>query len=105
MGVETKTAAASATAIVTGLLTWVLVTFVPVFRTGLPPQLATFLPVAVGWALSTSAGYLAPHTPRPVPGPQPVINLTTSGTNPAAQVVEEIRKSARERPPGGMKGM
>lgn len=64
-GVETKVAAGSATAALTGLLTWALVTFVPTFRAGLAPQLATFLPIAVGWVLSTAAGYLAPHTPRP----------------------------------------
>jgi hypothetical protein len=64
-GVEAKVAAGSVTGIVTGLLTWALVTYVPAFRTGLPPQLAAFLPVAIGWALSTYAAWRVPHTPRP----------------------------------------
>lgn len=68
MPVETKVAASSFTGIVTGLLTWALVAYVPAFRTGLPPQVAAFIPVAVGWLLSSVAAYMAPHTPRPSGG-------------------------------------
>lgn len=65
--IESKVAAGSFTGIVTGLLTWALVAYVPAFRTGLPPPVAAFIPVAVGWLLSSVAAYRAPHTPRPVP--------------------------------------
>ena len=54
--VETKTAAA----LFTGLLTWMLVTYVPAFRNGLPSDLAAVLPVIVG----AVGGWFAPHTPR-----------------------------------------
>jgi hypothetical protein len=54
--VETKTAAA----VFTGLLTWILVTDIPAFHGGLPPDLAAVLPVLAG----AVGGWLAPHTPR-----------------------------------------
>jgi hypothetical protein len=63
--VETKVAASSAAGIVTGLLSWALVAFIPVFKSGIPGELQPFLPVAAGWLVATAAGYLAPHTHRP----------------------------------------
>ncbi len=63
--VETKTAASASAGVVTGVITWILVTYVPVFRTGLPAPLATFLPYIVSVVLASAAGWLAPHTPRP----------------------------------------
>jgi hypothetical protein len=63
--IETKVAAGSFAGILSGLITWALVAYVPAFKSGLPPQVAVFLPVAVAWLLSTGAAYLAPHTHRP----------------------------------------
>lgn len=67
--IETKTAASSSTAILSGVTTWILVQYVPVFHSGLPAPLATFLPWMVSAVLSAAAGYLAPHTDRPAPPP------------------------------------
>lgn len=72
--VETKTAAAASVSTVTGIVTWVLVTYVQAFHSGLPASLATFLPFIVASVLGAVSGYLAPHTPRPAapaPGSQP----------------------------------
>jgi len=83
MLIETKVAAGSAAGILTTLITWALVTYVPAFHTGLPPQLAALLPGAIAWVLSTAAAYRAPHTHRPdlAPPKQPS-NVTI--TPPAA---------------------
>lgn len=70
--VETKTAAAASVSTVTGIVTWVLVTYVPAFHAGLPASLATFLPFIVASVLGAASGWLAPHTPRAAPpGSQP----------------------------------
>lgn len=63
--VESKVAAGSVTAAVAGVITWLLVSLVPAFRGGLPPDLAPFIPVFTAWVLSTAAAWAAPHTPRP----------------------------------------
>jgi Na+/proline symporter len=63
--IETKVAAGAAAGMVAGVITWILTTYVPVFHSGLPPALASFLPYFITLAASTIGGYLAPHTPRP----------------------------------------
>jgi len=63
--VETKTAAGAAVSVVTGVITWVLVTYVPAFAHGLPPSLAAFLPWVVSALLGAASSWAAPHTPRP----------------------------------------
>ena len=67
--VEIKTAAGGASAIISGVITWILVTYVPAFHDGLPSTLATFLPWAVSAILGAAASYLAPHTARPADVP------------------------------------
>lgn len=62
--IEAKVVTASWTAIVTGLITWGLVTFVPAFHSGIPSALANFLPLIVATVGSTAAGYFTKHTPR-----------------------------------------
>lgn len=63
--IEAKVAAGSAASTVTGILTWLLVTYVPAFHSGLPTALAALLPFIVATALGSATAYLAPHTPRP----------------------------------------
>jgi len=63
--VEAKTAAHASAAAVSGVITWVLVQFVPAFRHGLPAPLATFLPFIVSAFLGAAAGWATPPTPRP----------------------------------------
>jgi len=63
--VEAKVKAGSAATIVTGILTWVLVTYVPAFHSGLPSALSAVLPVIVASVLGTVAAWKAPHTARP----------------------------------------
>lgn len=60
---ETKVFAQFTTASLTGIVTWVLTTYV--FKGALPPQLATFLPYAVPAFAGLVAGWWAKHTPRP----------------------------------------
>jgi hypothetical protein len=62
--IETKVAASAAAGTVTGVITWILVTYVPAFHSGLPPALAAFLPYIVTLVASTVSAYLAPHTAR-----------------------------------------
>lgn len=69
--VETKVAASSSVSMVTGVITWILVTYVPVFHSGLPAPLATFLPYVVATVLGAAAGYLAPHTTTAAEAPAP----------------------------------
>ena len=63
--IETKVAAGSFTGILTGLITWALVAYVPAFRAGLPAPVAALIPVAVAWLAHSVAAYEAPHTHRP----------------------------------------
>ena len=70
--VETKVAAGSFTGILSGLVVWALVAYVPAFRTGLPAPVAALIPVAVAWLIHSVTGYMAPHTPRPVTPAQPL---------------------------------
>jgi hypothetical protein len=62
--VETKTAAGASVTALTGVVTWILVTYVPAFHSGLPVPLATFLPYVIGTVAGAVAAYLAPHTTR-----------------------------------------
>ena len=62
--VETKVAAGTGASLITGVITWIMVMYVPVFHAGLPAALAAFLPWIVALVSSALAGYLAPHTPR-----------------------------------------
>lgn len=92
--VETKVAAGSFSAAVTGFLTWILVTYVPAFRNGLPPDLGAILPILIGWACGTVASWAAPHTSRP------------DDTTPLKQVTAELVSdpSARAVLVGDLKG-
>ena len=62
--IEAKVAAGASVTGVAGVITWILVAWVPAFRS-LPPALAQFLPYIVSCVLGAAAAYLAPHTPRP----------------------------------------
>ena len=62
MRVETKVKASTAAAAVSGLLLWVLGTYV--FRGAVPPVLASWVYVAVPGVVTFVAGYLARHTDR-----------------------------------------
>ena len=63
--IETKTAVGSFSGILTGLITWTLVAYVPAFRTGIPAPVAALIPVAVAWLAHSVTSYAAPHTHRP----------------------------------------
>lgn len=92
---ETKTKASSATAAATGLLLWVLQTYV--FKGAVPPVLESWIYVLVPGILSWAAGYFAPHTHRPdldppavVPAGLPQIpSATTTGYPQVTPRVEE----------------
>ncbi len=70
--VEAKVAYGSFTGILTGLVVWALVAYVPAFRSGLPVPVAALIPVAVAWLAHSVTGSLAPPTPRPVMPPAPL---------------------------------
>jgi Na+/proline symporter len=63
--IEAKVKAGAAGGTLVGLISWLLVAFVPAFHNGLPPAVAALLPVVLGVVASTVSGYMAPHTPRP----------------------------------------
>jgi hypothetical protein len=71
--VETKVAAGGTVALVTGMITWLLVTLVPSWHHGLPPMLANYLPYAVSVIAGMLASYMAPHTSRMAETPVPVM--------------------------------
>lgn len=83
--VETKTAASASVGVVTGVITWILVTYVHAFHAGLPAPLATFLPYIVSVVLASAAGWLAPHTSRP--------------DDVAAQAVKLLEEAGLQLPP------
>jgi len=62
--VETKVTAATAAAVSTGFVLWVLQSYV--FGGGaVPGPLAAFVGIVVLGVVTVGAGYLAPHTHRP----------------------------------------
>jgi hypothetical protein len=62
--IEAKVVTSSWTAMVVGLVTWGLVTFIPAWHSGIPQPLATFLPLVIASISSTFVGYMTKHTPR-----------------------------------------
>ena len=75
--VETKVAAAASSSTVTGVITWILVSYIPAWHDGLPAALAAFLPLVVAVVSGAVSGYLAPHTPRDLPASQPSPSATS----------------------------
>jgi hypothetical protein len=65
--VETKVTASTAAAAVSGLALWTLGHYV--FKTGVPDVVASWVYVLVPAIVTFGAGYLARHTPRPLPVP------------------------------------
>lgn len=59
-----KKVAATINGALLGIITWILVTFIPSFHAGLPAPLATFLPMILGTVVATGAAWQAHHTPR-----------------------------------------
>lgn len=62
--VETKVKAASAGSVLAGFVLWLLGRYL--FRGDVPEPVALLVLLAVPAALTFAAGYLAPHTPRPL---------------------------------------
>jgi hypothetical protein len=65
--VETKVTASTGAAAVSGLVLWALGTYV--FKGSVPGEVVSWTYVLVPAVLTFTAGYLARHTPRPVPVP------------------------------------
>lgn len=62
--VEAKVKSASVGAVVAGFVLWLLQTYV--FDGEVPDPVALLVALAVSGAVTFAAGYLAPHTPRPL---------------------------------------
>jgi hypothetical protein len=62
--ISSKLIASSTTTLVTGLITYVLVTFVPAFKNGIPAKVTDIIPVAVALVLGTIAGYMKTESPH-----------------------------------------
>jgi hypothetical protein len=77
--VETKVQASTAAAAVSGLALWTLGHYV--FKTGVPDVVASWVYVLVPAAVTFAAGYLAKHTPRPLP-PRPAKTLVPPAAPP-----------------------
>lgn len=66
--IEAKVQAAGVAGAAAGVVLWVLQTYA--FKgNSVPPGLVSLVDVAVPGILALAGGYLAPHTPRPVPVP------------------------------------
>jgi len=79
--VETKVTAGSLAAALSGAIIWALQTYV--FKgNDVPDGLVSLIYVAIPAVCAYAAGYLAPHSPRPVPAPQRA-NVTTTKPPPA----------------------
>jgi drug/metabolite transporter (DMT)-like permease len=90
--VETKVTASTTAAALSGMILWVLGKYV--FKGDVPDVFASWIYIVVPGALAYAAGWLAPHTPRPVPPQQqqqPVVLPSSSATGYplAAPHVEE----------------
>jgi hypothetical protein len=86
---ETKTVSQTAVTIFVGALTWILVSYVPAFHSGLPGPLAGFLDWFVAALLGGAAGYFAKHTPR-----------TEDVVRQAATIIHQIEDEHRAIVPG-----
>lgn len=62
--VEAKVKSASAGAVVAGFVLWLLQAYV--FRGAVPAPVELLVMLAVPAGLAFAAGYVAPHTPRPL---------------------------------------
>ena len=99
--IETKVGAGSFAGAVTGLLTYVLVTFVPALHAGLPAELSTLLPILVGWLCHTATAWLAPHTTRPdqLTGQQAAVTANVAAlVNDVHQLLAAFRPAAAKPP-------
>jgi hypothetical protein len=65
IALEVKVAAGSLVTVISGIVTWTLVAWVPAFHSGVPQEVQDIIPVIVAWIVGTIAAYLAPHTNRP----------------------------------------
>lgn len=63
--IERKVQASTAAAAVSGLLLWVLGTYV--FKGSVPDVVASWVYAIIPALITLAAGYLAKHTPRPAP--------------------------------------
>jgi len=63
--VETKVQAGTLSAVVGGIAVWALQTYV--FKGNISPGLVSLIYAAVPGVLALAGGYLAPHSPRPLP--------------------------------------
>jgi hypothetical protein len=81
-GIETKVQAGTAAATVAGAIVYLLQTYV--FKGTVNAGLVSLVYAAVPGALALAAGYLAPHTPRPVPPAAAVLpgNVTITPVPP-----------------------
>jgi hypothetical protein len=77
--IETKVTAGSLTGLLTGLIVWGLVSYVPAFHHGVPMPVQEAIPWVLTLAGSAIAAYLAPHTHRP--------DLGEQGAKPTASVL------------------
>ena len=63
--IEAKVQAGTLSAVVGGIAVWALQTYV--FRGNISPGLMSLIYAAVPGLLALAGGYLAPHSPRPLP--------------------------------------
>lgn len=84
--VERKVTASTGAAAVSGLVLWVLGTYV--FRGGVPDTVVSWTYVAVPAALTFAAGYSARHTHRPPP------RVAKTLLPPAAAAAEQLPAAA-----------
>jgi hypothetical protein len=72
--IEKKVSYGAGAGAATGLVVWALISFVPMFHTGVPEPVVAVIPVFLAWLGHTIAAYSAPHTPRNIAS-QPVTHV------------------------------
>lgn len=94
--VEQKVAAAAGGSTAVGLVTWILVTYIPAFSSGLPASLAALLPALLGTIGGFVSAYMARHTPRTdevmkaVVGAQYQAGITAVETGTAGSAYKQV---------------
>ena len=80
--IETKTQAGAISAAASGVILWLLQTYV--FKGNMPQGIESLVYLIVPGVLAGAAAYLAPHTPRPDLAPVPVTAPPLPPAPPAA---------------------
>lgn len=67
----------------TGLVVWLLVSFIPQFHSGVPEPVVAVLPFVLGWLGHTAASWITPHEVSPAADGSPAPGSGSPVTTPS----------------------